>query len=227
METVQLTVQKRNPRHRAQYLRSTGKIPAVFYGSGVTNLSLEMDYQTFRKIFRSAGENTILDLNVEGEGNWKTLIHDVQYDPLTDNIRHVDFINVRMDQEVHTRIPLNFVGAAPAVKNLGGILNTPVLDVEVKCLPQYLVHSLTVDVGSIEDFHIVIHVKDLVVPEGITVLTNPDQTVATVNPPRAEEEPETAAPTSEGVPAEGAEAGAAPAAGEAAPAAEAKGGKKE
>lgn len=187
MDTVELIAYKRNPAERARSLRAAGKIPAEFYGKGVSNLSLAMDYQTFRKIFRSAGENTILDLNVEGEGSWKALIHEVQYDPRTDAICHVDFINVRMDQEVHTHIPLEFIGISNAVKNMAGILNTGLHEIEVKCLPKYLVHSIQVDLSALEDFSSVIHLKDLNVPEGLTVLNDLEQMVATVTPPREEE----------------------------------------
>lgn len=205
METIELNASKRNKSHSATFVRAQGKIPAEFYGRGMDNLSIEMDYQAFRKAFKAAGESTIIDLKIEGGASLKVLVHDVQYDPLSDQIRHVDFINVRMDEEVHTHIPLEFVGVSNAVKNLGGVFNAPISEVEVKCLPKYLVHSIQVDISVLEDFTHSIHVRDLVIPEGITVLNDPDLSVAAVGAPRVEEE----APAETAAPAEGAEAAAA------------------
>lgn len=187
MDVVELVAQKRDKSVKAKDIRREGKIPAEFYGPGKSNLSIQMDYQTFRKAYIAAGESTIIDLKVEGEEPLKVLVHEIKFDPVSDEIDHVDFINVRMDKEVHTHIPLEYVGVAPAVKNLAGVLNTSLDEVEVKCLPKYLVHSIQVDVSVLEDFHMALHIRDIVVPEGITIVNDPELTLASVMAPREEE----------------------------------------
>lgn len=188
METLALAVSPRSEVHSARGLRREGIIPAEVYGGGQKNLSVQVDYQTFRKAYRKAGENTIIDLMVGGgDAPLKVLVHDVEYDRGTGKIIHVDFVNVRMDEEVETHIPLEFTGEPEAVKALGGTLITPLSELEVRCLPAQLVHSIAVDVSSLVDFHMAIHVSDVVVPEGLTVLDDPEGVVAHVVAPRVEE----------------------------------------
>jgi large subunit ribosomal protein L25 len=92
-----------------------------------------------------------------------------------------------MDQEIHTKIPVELIGTAPAVKEQGGILMHHLNEVEIKCLPKDLVHSFSVNVESLVDFHSYVRVKDLEVPEGITILNGEEDLVATVVAPREEE----------------------------------------
>ena len=189
MDFVQLVAEKRDTALKPKHLRSKSILPAEFYGHGKENLSLQMDYQAFRHAYKKAGESTVIELEVGGQKEPITvLVHEIQYDPMTGKILHVDFKNVRMDEEVNTNIPLEFVGIAPAVKDLSGILMTNISELEVKCLPKYLVHSIEVDITSLEDFNAVIHVSDLIVPENIEVITDPERSVVTVMAPREEEE---------------------------------------
>lgn len=194
---TKLEVQSRDTSQSAKNLRAEGVIPAVLYGEGVENQNFQMDYQTFRRLYKEAGGNTIIDLDVAGK-KFKALVQHVDFDPVTDKMTHVDFINVRMDKEITAKVPLEFVGQAPAVKDLGGILTHAQEEVEVKCLPDALIHSIEVDVSGLEDFHTSITVGDLTVPEGVEILDDLELPVASVSAPQ-EEEPE------EEVPAEGEE----------------------
>lgn len=205
MDILSLDVQSRNKSLKAKDLLRSNLIPMEYYGRGVGNKSLQVDYQTFRKLFRVSGTNTVIELNVDGKEKFNVLVHEIQQNPITDTITHVDFINVRMDQELHTRIPLEFVGDAPAVRELAGILTHHLTEVEVKCLPKYLVHDIEVSIAPLVDFNSYVRVKDLVVPEGITILNGPEDIVANVVPPRLEEEP-VVAPEAEVVAEEGATA---------------------
>ena len=226
METLVLATQSRAQGVKARSIRQSQSIPAVCYGAGMENLHFQMEYQTFRKVYQVAGSNTIIDLQVEGQKQpVKVLVHDLQYHPLYGTITHVDFLRVRMDEKVTTHVPLEFVGQAPAVKELAGVLVTHMDEIEITCLPQYLLHKVEVDISVLADFSKAVHVKDLQgIPSTVQVLDNPDEIVVSVVPPRAEEV-ETAAPTTV-VQAEveaGAEGAAAPAEGAAAaPAAEKK-----
>jgi large subunit ribosomal protein L25 len=186
METVALTAHKREAGTRPRDLRREHKVPGVFYGFGKENLSLVLDYIEFRNAYRDAGQNTIIELDIDGE-KMKVLVHDVQYDPVHDTFAHVDFVNVRMDREIQTSVPIKFVGEAPAVKNLGGVLNTTREVVEIKCLPDRLMHEFEVDISGLADFHNAIHVSDLTVPEGVIILDDVELTLVTVNAPAEEE----------------------------------------
>ena len=183
-----LEVQSRMPDSRARDLLGSNIIPAEYYGRGVENKSIQVDYQTFRKLFRVAGTNTVIELNVDGKEKINVLVHDLQKNPVTDLITHVDFVNVRMDEDIHTNIPLEFVGVSKAVKELGGILVHQLDEVEVKCLPKDLVHSIEVSLDPLVDFHSFVRVKDIVVPDGITILNGPDDVVVSASAPRVEEE---------------------------------------
>ncbi len=207
MDIMALEVQLRDKNHRAKDLLNQNLIPMEYYGSGVENKSLQVDYQTFRRLFRVAGTNTVIELNVDGKEKINVLVHDMQRDPVTSNIKHVDLINVRMDQEIHTKIPVELTGTAPAVKEQGGILMHHLNEVEIKCLPKDLVHSFLVSVESLVDFHSYVRVKDLEVPEGITILNGEEDLVATVVAPR-EEEAEIVEEAAEAGGEGGAEAGA-------------------
>ena len=188
MDSAVLEVQVRDMSQKAKHLRRADMIPASYYGHGVENVNLQMDYQTFRKLYRVAGENTVIDLKIEGVGDKKVLVHRVDYHPVTDDFQYVEFINVRMDEKVTTHVPIHLEGQAPAVKELGGVLTHNITELEIRCLPGDLIHELTVNVESLVDFHSAIHVSDIQVPANIEVLTDPEATVATVSAPREEED---------------------------------------
>ncbi|MEK7086027.1 MAG: 50S ribosomal protein L25, partial [Patescibacteria group bacterium] len=172
--------------------------------------------------------NTVLELNVDGKEKLPALVHDVQYNPVTDAIDHVDFINVRMDQVVHAKIPLKFFGISPAVKELGGILTHTLTEVSVKCLPKDLIPFIEVSVESVVDFHSYVRIKDLKVSSAVTILHDPGDVVVTAVAPKIEEEAPIVAPGAEGAAAAvpGAEGAVAPGAEGAAPAAAAPEAKK-
>lgn len=216
MDTMLLEATERQLVDKAKALRASGRIPAVFYGRGQKNRHLLLDYQAFRKVYVKAGGNTIVELVLDSK-KFPVLVHDVVFDPVTDAFAHVDFIHVDMDKEVTTMVKVVAVGLAPAVKNLGGVLDIQKHEIKIKCLPKDLIHSIDVDVTSIVDFHTTIHVSDLKIPAAIKVLDRPEDAVATVVPPRAEEE--AAKPAEAAVVGAPGEAGAAPAEGAAAPAA--------
>lgn len=228
MDTLILEAQPRESSIKPKQMRFKGLVPAVYYGQGKTTRPIALNYQKFKKVFDKAGENTIIDLVIDGKSS-PVLVHDVQYDPVSDKISHVDFIHVNMEKEITTSVKVTFVGIAPAVKNLGGILNVHKHEVRIKCLPKNLIHGIEVDLSPIVDFHTSIHIKDLKVPETIKILDNQEDTVVTATPMKVEEEKPAAAAPAEGEAAAPEATGAAPAegaAGTAPAAAPAKEGKK-
>lgn len=174
--------------NRVKKLRATSKIPATLYGRGLASLNLTLDYVPFEKIYHQSGESSLVDLNIERASPTKVLIQDVQYHPLTNRIIHVDLRQVKMDEKLKTDIKLNFIGESPAVKELGGIFVRSFATVPVECLPGDLVSEINVEISSLKEFGDVLHVKDILPPSGIKILAHDVDVIATVTPPRSEEE---------------------------------------
>ena len=173
---------------RVKQLRVDGKIPAVLYGRAEENINLSLDRKEFEKLYKQAGSSTIVTVKIADGESVKTLIFEPQYNPLTDKIAHVDFYKVNMKEEIHTEIPLSFIGESPAVKDLEGNLITSKDEIEVKCLPDKLVSEIEVDISVLKTFDDNIKISDLIIPEGIEVINEPEEIVVMVSAPRSEEE---------------------------------------
>ena len=189
MEKVKLEVQSRDLNTSISALRRENLIPAVFYGKGEKNMHLQMDYQTFRRFYIKSGTQ-LIDLVIDEETNKKALVQDMQLDPVTGKIKHVDFLRVSLKELITTEVPVVVVGVAPAVKDLGGILNVVKDDISIKCLPTDIPKEIEVDISGLVELNASILVSDLVITKEVEVLDVPEDVVVIVNPPRIEEEPE-------------------------------------
>ena len=173
-------------------LRKQGIIPAVVYGSGHKPISIQIDYKEFEKVFEQAGESTLIKLKVKSEklkvDDKNVLIHEIAKDPVSDKFIHIDFYQVRMDRAIKAEVPLVFVGEAPAVKTLEGVLIKNITEVEVEALPKDLPHEIKVDISVLDVFDKHIRVKDLILPQGVKLHLDPEEVIVSVLPPRAEEE---------------------------------------
>lgn len=166
---------------KTKFIKSAEKIPAVVYGPGVKNASIEVDYKDFQKIFKQAGESSLIELNVKGEKEKRpVLIHEVQKDPVTDKFIHIDFFQASLKEEVEAMVPLVFVGESLAEKDLGGTLVKNITEVEVKALPQNLPHEIEVSIDTLKTFQDHILIKDLVLPENVKILKKPEEIIASV-----------------------------------------------
>ncbi len=189
MQTLTLNAEARTIRGRKNYaLRENLQIPAVVYGPDMASTMITVGNTDFARTLRSAGESTLIDLVVAGAAPVKVLIGEVQRDPIRHDITHIDFRQVNMNKPIDAKIALNFIGESAAVKALGGTLVKALEDLEVRCLPGKLVHSIDIDLSKLATFEDNIAVRDLVIPEGMEVLTDADVTVALVEAPRSEEE---------------------------------------
>ncbi|MEK7062160.1 MAG: 50S ribosomal protein L25 [Patescibacteria group bacterium] len=184
---MELTVQKREILGKQlKGLRKQGFIPAEFYGREAENLHLSVPVKEFGKIFKEAGESTIIKLNVDGK-KINALIHDVQKNSLTDAILHIDFYGIKMDEKIRVSIPLLFSGESLAVKE-GGVLIKAIHELEIEALPADLPHHIEVDLEKLAAIGDSILVKDLNFSKGAKVLINMETVVATVVEPKVEEE---------------------------------------
>ncbi|MEN9649319.1 MAG: hypothetical protein RL094_286 [Candidatus Parcubacteria bacterium] len=182
---LKLTIEKREGK--LADVRKGGNIPGVFYGPKEAATSIAINEIEFNKIWKQAGESSIVTLQGMGEDH-DALIHDIDRDPVKGNIRHVDFYVIEKGKKVQVNIPIEFVGVAPAIKELGGTLVKVLHEVEIEAMPKDLPHNLEVDISSLVDFDSQVKAADIKLPAGVTLLTDPEEVV--VLAAAAKEEPE-------------------------------------
>ena len=177
--TFSLTVETRTERgKKLGALRDAGKIPAIMYGPKEEATPLAIDKVTFEKLFKQTGESSVITLT--GLGTPKdVLVQDVAFDAERGGMIHVDFYAIEAGKEITVDVPLEFIGEAPAVK-LGGTLTKVLYEIEVTCVPSNLPQHIDVDVTALDTFEKQIHVRDLVIPKGVTVENDPEEVVALV-----------------------------------------------
>jgi len=178
-------------------LRRSGIIPAVLYGHGKKPTNLSVEARAFLNIFKKVGETSLVDLSLDGKKR-NVLIRDLAKNPLTGEIIHIDFFEVRMDEKIKAKVPVVFVGESVAVKADGGILVKALQEVEIEALPKDLPKEILVDISSLKTFEDKILVKDLALGSNIKILADSEETIILVVPPRSDKEMESL----EGKPAE-------------------------
>ena len=189
MEEIILKVKTRKESGKEnKKLRREEKIPAVVYGHGFKNINVFVDKKNFEGLYEKTGESSLIDLIVDEGKPIKCLIQDIQTHPTTDEFIHIDFHTVKMTEKITTEVVINFMGEAPAIKEMGGVLIRALDKIEVECLPGDLVHEIEVDLSLLKTFDDIIYIKDLKIPEKIKVLEKDDEVVAKAQPPRTEEE---------------------------------------
>lgn len=180
---------------KVKALRREGILPANLYGQGIKSQGLQVDYQSFFSIFEKTGESGLIDLFV---GQAKTacpvLVGDIQVDPVTDKILHVDFRQVDLTKKTQVAVPIELIGQAPGAEGGEGVLIQTLLEVEVEALPEELPDRLEADISSLQKINDVIRVSDLKLSSGIIIKANENEVVAKIETPIKEE---VVAPTEE------------------------------
>ena len=190
----------------ARKLRAAGRVPAVCYGSGVEATSVQLDPFVLDKLLRgsAAGLNTLIDVSGAGLDGKVVLVKELQRDPVRGEILHADLFAIDAAQTIEVEVPVRIIGTPTGVELEGGILDHPLREIEVSCLPGSIPEDLPVEVAALE-LGESIHVRDIALPDGVELLSDPDLTVVSVvAPTKVEEEvAEVAEEGAEGV--EGAE----------------------
>lgn len=164
-------------------------IPGVLYGRGRENQNLKIKKTEFDKVFKSAGESNLIDLDY-GTGAVKVLVKDTQRDIMKNFFTHVDFYQVNMKEKIMTEIPLHFIGESKAIKELGGVLIKDMSVLELECLPGNLVDHIDVDISVLKTFDDSIRINDLKLSAGLILVHHTNEMIAAVREPKIEEEPE-------------------------------------
>ncbi len=186
---ITLRVEPRVIGGKLDKIRNEGLMPAVFYGKKEKSTPVSVKMADFLKVWKQAGESSVVVLKGK-EGDLEALIHDVDLDPITELPRHADFYVFEKGHKLEVDIPLEFVGVAPAVKDLGGILIKVLHNVKIEAMPKDLPHKLEVDISSLATIDSQILAGSIVLPSGVTLIESPTEVVALVSLPKEEKEEE-------------------------------------
>ncbi len=175
---------------KVKRLRREGAIPANVYGHGLESVAIQVPKEDLVHLLHSAGRNEIVYLRLDGEEPRPVFLRQIQRNPVTDVILHVEFYQISLKEKVRMEVPLALVGTPPAEQTYGGTLLHSLDRIAVEGLPTEIPSAIEVDVSGLEEIDATIYVRELSVPGEITVLTDPDQVVAKIAPPQVEKEPE-------------------------------------
>lgn len=195
-----LTAIKRSKTDKLASVRNNGMVPAVVYGAGVENTMISVSSAPFEKILKVAGESSTIVLEVKGDADKKdlpdgkvgtvkkfnVLIHDIQVDPIKGFPIHIDFLAIDMNKPVKVNLPIEFIGVAPAEKDGLGVLVKVIHEIEIEALPKDLPHKVSVDLSVLLVLDDQIHIKDIVLPKGVKMITDENEVVALIAPIKEE-----------------------------------------
>jgi large subunit ribosomal protein L25 len=191
MDTPSITLSPRTVTgKKVKQLRRQGLVPVHVYGWDIDAVSLQVEVQTIDKVLPTVGSNIPLTVEIDGrKGENVCFVREVQRHPVTDTVLHVDFLRVNVSQTIRAEVPIVLIGTAPAMRDEGGTLLQPLQTVLVEALPMNVPASVEADVSGLDDFEKGIYLRDLTLDANVTVITDLDEMIARVAPPRVEEEP--------------------------------------
>lgn len=207
-DQVLLQVQQREVLGKGvRRLRRSGVLPANVFGHDRESLPIQVNALEFSRMLQKHPSTTLYRLRIAPGGREETaIVRHVQHEPVTGAIQHVDFQHVELSESMRARVPVRLEGEPPAVKLYDGVLFHPLDTLEIEALPSNLPEAIVVDVTVLGELNSVIFARDLVLPAGVTLLTDGDERVAAIEAPRVLVE-ETTTPEAEASPT--AEAGGA------------------
>jgi large subunit ribosomal protein L25 len=191
----------------ARKLRAAGRIPGVLYGKKLATLPISLDPRALTRLLATSesGMNTLIHLGGSQEIEGKVvLVRELQRDPVRGNPLHADLFEVDLERSIEVSVPIHLTGRAKGVEFSGGILDQALRELELSCLPTAIPREISIDVGEL-DIGDSLHVRDLVLPVGVTLVSAADLSVVSVVAPTVEEAPvvEEAAAAIEGEEPEG------------------------
>ncbi len=188
--TVTVRMREQTGKNANRRLRAAGEIPAVVYGSGADSAAIRVDGKSVQKLIREGGTNAVFLLRLEGTDVTRhTMIRDLQLNPLTGSLLHIDFQRVNMDRLVQVSVPIELVGTPEGVRNEGGLVEFISREVALSCLPGDIPASIELDVSEL---HVGQHVEagELELPEEVTLEDEENKVIVSVAAARIAEEEE-------------------------------------
>ncbi|GAB6277215.1 MAG: 50S ribosomal protein L25 [Rectinema sp.] len=187
MEHIELKVSPREKLTKGELnkARKSGRVPAQLYGKEIAPMSIFLERDDFVNVARRVTESMIIDLNLEGK-KYAALMKEIQKENISGEILHIDFNLIERGRRIRVKVPLHLVGSAKGVRE-GGILEHAIHDIEVECEPDVLPEKIEIDISGLEVNH-ALHLRDVAIPEGVKLLTNPETVIAIIKFARAEVE---------------------------------------
>jgi large subunit ribosomal protein L25 len=171
----------------ARRLRAQGFVPAVLYGESLETTALVLSKKDIVQILRlESGENTIFQVAVDGETT-DVMIKELQIDPASDELLHVDLIRISMDKPIRVTVPIVHRGEPVGVKTEGGFVDFVTREVEVECLPRDIPESIGIDISELH-INQSYKVQAMAVPAGVKIITDPNTVLVLISMPHKEEE---------------------------------------
>lgn len=199
MEREELKAKRREVAgKRVRFIRRQGMIPANLYGPNLESIALEIETAPLRRMLTKVGRNALINLKVDHDKKSRmVMVRDIQHDPLTDALLHVDFFQPVMTHKIKADVPLQFIGEAPAARSRRAIMIENLTALHVEALPAALPRHIEVDLSVLRELEEAIHVRDIRPPEGVEILSDPDQVIVKVMEAKAEVVEEAAAAPAE------------------------------
>jgi large subunit ribosomal protein L25 len=191
IDQVRLRIQPRSTRGAAEArrLRHNGQIPGIVYGHQVAPVAVMVEAREFGRVFGKVGKTQLLDLELDADKR-PALVRDVQWDPRSGHLQHVDFYQVNLLEKITSEVPILIVGEAPKVAAKEADLIIAIHELRVECLPGDLPAQIECDVSGLLEIDDEVRVRDLKIPPGVEVQADPDEMVVKVavhHAPKAEE----------------------------------------
>jgi len=190
MDELTLTAIKREVLGKKnRFLRRQGITPTHLFGHKVESQALQCDTVELKKILAHAGTTRLVSLRIDGEKQPKSVfVREIQRDPLSRQLFHVDFYQVRKGEKMEVDVPIVMVGEAPALKEKGRMLAHGITSLAIECLPEKVPPQIEIDISILEEFDQAIHVKDIVLDPDITIHDDPEQLVVKISEALVKEE---------------------------------------
>jgi large subunit ribosomal protein L25 len=179
---LQAQIRTEKGKQAAKHYRQQGLIPGILYGPGETPTPYTINMKDFLVLLHTYGRNAVVDLSLGGQKNVKAFIYEIQHDPISGDIIHVDLKHNSLQEKIRTTVPVQLTGVPIGVKIEGGILEHILHTVEISCLPTDIPESITLDVSALHNGALV-HVKDLP-HENFDIVSEPEATVLHIISPK-------------------------------------------
>lgn len=182
MEQIELqTATRKILGKKVKFLRRQGVIPVHLFGHGVESLSLQSEAAQLQRVLAEAGKTKIVSLKLDKDKKPRNvMIRETQRDTLTGELLHVDFYQVRMTEKIQVDIPIVLVGEAPALKSKDNMMAQELYNLTIESLPDKIPPSVELDVSSLAEAEQSIHVRDITLAEGITIINDPEHMVVKI-----------------------------------------------
>ena len=194
MEQIELQAANRNRRgKKVRFLRRQGITPVHLFGHDVESVALQCDTMQLKRVLTQAGKTKIISFILDkAKSPRNVMVRETQRDPLTGELFHVDFYQVRMTEKIKVEVPIVLVGEAPALQSKENMILQELSNLTIECLPDKIHASIEVDLNSLTKAEQAIHVRDITLDDGVAVLDDPNRMIVKISLRHVEKEEEMA-----------------------------------